>query len=291
MPAILMNCEAIAEKYFSQVKAELEQMSQRPRVKMFLATFDEGSESYSWIMRRRFEAVGIDSILERVGTPADLERKILATATDDEITGCFVFYPIRFPEIEDYQFMKMVPAHKDVEGLSAENVYRLIHYRKTFEGTPCKAVVPCTPKAVIKLLAEYGIPIKGCDVVIVNKSYSLGAPLRRMFDNLGATVTACDINTKSDSLKHYVRNADIVVTAVPVEVELFDEADVKPGATIINCSFVNNFDVERVSEVAGHISYRQGKNYIGQITTAMAAVNVGYLMKYKMFQEKSGALS
>jgi 5,10-methylene-tetrahydrofolate dehydrogenase/methenyl tetrahydrofolate cyclohydrolase len=282
MPAILMNCEAIAEKYFSQVKAELEQIGQRPRVKMFLATFDEGSESYSWVMRRKFEAVGIDSHLERVGTPAKLEQRILDTAKEDDITGCFVFYPIKFPEIEDYHFMKMVPAHKDVEGLSAENVYRLIHYRKTFEGTSCKAVVPCTPKAVIKLLAEYNISLKGSDVVIVNKSYSLGAPLRRMFDNLGATVTACDVNTKSDSLRNYVRQADIVVTAVLTEIELFDASDVTPGATVINCSFVNNFNVEKVSEVAGHISYRHDKNYIGQVTTAMAAVNVLYLMRFQM---------
>ncbi len=287
MAAVLMDCEKVAEKYFSQVKAELEQLGVRPLVKMFLATNDEGSESYSRIMRRKFEAVGIDSILERVETPEKLEQKILDTAKEDDITGCFVFYPIKFSEVDDYHFMKIVPPHKDVEGLSAENVYRLIHYRKTFEGTSCKAVVPCTPKAVIKMLAEYDIPIKNSDVVIVNKSYSLGAPLRRMFDNLGATVTACDINTKPDSLKHYVKNADIVITAVPAEVELFDGADVKPGATIINCSFVSNFNAEKVSEVAGHLSYRHGKNYIGSVTTAMAAVNVGYLMRLQMFRGKN----
>lgn len=286
MNAKILDCEVLADKYFSQVKKELQEIRKTPKVKMLLSGDDEGSKSYSKIMIRTFKGIGIESILINVDSPGELEDKIMSTETENNITGVFVFYPINFQGIEDRHFMKMIPQFKDVEGLGAENIYRLIHYRKVFENTPCKAVVPCTPKAVIKVLTENDISIKSKDVLIANKSYILGAPLRRMFDNLGATVTACDINTKPDSIKYYAKNADIVVTAVPQKIELFDDKDIKEGAAIIDCSFDGNFDAEKISKKAGSISYRQGRNYIGRVTTAISAVNVLYLLKHQIYLEE-----
>ncbi|MBI2662290.1 bifunctional 5,10-methylenetetrahydrofolate dehydrogenase/5,10-methenyltetrahydrofolate cyclohydrolase [Candidatus Woesearchaeota archaeon] len=281
----IIDCETIAEQYFTEVEQELKSIGVRPIVKMFLATDDDSCVSYATIMRRKFAKTGIEALLFRISSSEELEEGIRATEGERETTGCFVFYPIKFPGFENYYFMKLVPPSKDVEGLSAENVYRLIHYRKTFENTPCKAVVPCTPKAVIKVLQNYNVHTEGSDVVIVNKSYALGDPLRMMFDNLRATVTVCDINTKPESLRYYVKNADIIVTGVPYEVELFNDEDIKQGATVINCSFYHNFDPEKIARRAEFISFRQGKNYIGQVTTAMAAINVLYLLKYQRYRE------
>jgi len=284
--ARFLDSLVIADKYLSGVKEELSIIKRIPSVKMFLATSDLGSEVYSKTMSRTFSEVGIDSTLMHVETAKDLEEKILATK-DEEVTGCFVFYPIGFSEAPDRNFMRIVPQFKDIEGLSVENIYRLIHYQKQFQGTPCNAVVPCTPKAVIKLLIENNIKTRGKNITIINKSYALGIPLRQMFDNLGATVTACDINTHSDSLRRYVKGSDIIVTAVPSEIELFNEEDVKSNSTVINCSFHNNFDPEKISNVVENISYRRGSNYIGRATTAMAAVNVLYLLKHQIFQEEN----
>lgn len=284
--ARFLDSLVVADKYLSEVREELSTIKKIPNIKMFLATSDPGSEVYSKVMSRTFSEVGINSTLVRIKTAKDLEEKILATK-DEEVTGCFVFYPIGFSEAPDRNFMRIVPQFKDIEGLSAENIYRLIHYQKQFEGTPCNAVVPCTPKAVIKLLIENKIEPRGKNVTIINKSYALGIPLRQMFDNLGATVTACDINTHSGSLRKYVKGSDIIVTAVPSEIELFNEKDIKSNSTVINCSFHNNFDPEEISSVAENISYRRGNNYIGRVTTAMAAVNVLYLLKYQIFQEKN----
>ena len=288
--AELMDCEAVAQKYFGQVKNVLEGCAdfEKPRVVLFLATSDLGSESYARSMCKKFWQVGIATDVEKIDGPKRLEERIRATEFDDKITGCFVFYPIRFAGILDSYFMKLVPQYKDVEGLNAENIYRLIHYKKEFEGTPCKAVVPCTPKAVIKLLYEYGVEVQGKDIVIVNKSYAVGAPLRRMFDNLGGTVTCCDANTKQESIRYYTKNADIIVTAVPIEVELFDERHVKEGATVIDVSFTRNFDVEKVGRVAERISYCEGKHYVGRVTTAMAAVNTLYLWEYQRWVRNGG---
>ena len=96
--ARFLDSVAVANKYLSQVKEELSMMKRTPSVKMFLATSDTESEVYSKVMSRAFLEVGINPILIRAETARDLEEKILATK-DEDITGCFVFYPIGFPEI------------------------------------------------------------------------------------------------------------------------------------------------------------------------------------------------
>ncbi|MBI2044702.1 bifunctional 5,10-methylenetetrahydrofolate dehydrogenase/5,10-methenyltetrahydrofolate cyclohydrolase [Candidatus Pacearchaeota archaeon] len=279
-------CDEISQKYFYGVRTQIELLGRNPFVKLFLASEDKGSASYSKTLTMKFQEVGIDSQIVKVNSPAELERGLLNLDKDEKITGGFVFYPINFPRIKDSYFMRIVPEFKDIEGLSANNVYRLAHYERNFPGTPCKSVVPCTAKAIVKVLLDSNVEIKGQDAVIINKSYSLGAPLRRMLDNFGATVVACDINTKKNSIEYYVKNADIVVTAVPAKVELFDDKSLKEGASIIDCSFESNFDLEKVSRVAGFISSRQSGNYIGPVTTSMAAVNVLYLLMHRIYTEK-----
>jgi len=282
--AKVLDCISVSKKFLTEVREEIEQTKRTPRVKIFLATEDPGCASYSRAIATMFDDVGIKPLLVRTN-PSELEERIRSTEHEQEITGCLVMYPINAQERHDRDFMRIVPQFKDVEGLGAQNVFRLLHYQQTFEGTPCKAVVPCTPKAVIKLLTEHDIDIEGNDVVILNRSYQVGIPLERMFNNLKATVTTCDIHTKRDSVRHYLSRADIVVTAVPGEIELFDETQIKPGATVIDCSFGGNFDPARIERVAENISYRQGRNYIGRVTTAMAALNTLYLLRYQLFLE------
>ena len=98
----------------------------------------------------------------------------------------------------------------------------------------------------------------------------------------------CDANTKLESIRYYTKNADILVTAVPTQVELFDARHVKEGATVIDVSFTRNFDVEKVGRVAGRISYCEGKHYVGRVTTAMAAVNTLYLWEYQRWVRNGG---
>ncbi|MEK6926393.1 MAG: bifunctional 5,10-methylenetetrahydrofolate dehydrogenase/5,10-methenyltetrahydrofolate cyclohydrolase [Nanoarchaeota archaeon] len=283
----LFQCNEIAHKYFSNVKKEIDLAGRSPYIKLFLASRDKGSESYAKVMIKKFTEAGIISDLARVDSYGELERKLFLLKDEEEVTGGFVFYPINFSEAKDSYFMSIVPEFKDIEGLSSHNIYRLFRYERNFPRSGCKAVVPCTAKAVIKTLLDENVKIEGKDVVILNKSYALGAPLRRMFDNLGATVTACDINTKKHSIEYYLKNADIVVTAVPKKEELFDDSCLKKGVSVIDCSFEGNFDFEKISNVAGNVSSRQSGNYIGPVTTSMAAVNTLYLFNYENYLRSS----
>ena len=51
--------------------------------------------------------------------------------------------------------------------------------------------------------------------------------------------------------------------------------------------FEGNFDPEKISKVAGKISFKSPSNYIGPVTTAMAAVNVLYLLMHQIYRENT----
>ena len=101
----------------------------------------------------------------------------------------------------------MDPA-KDADGLHPVNLGRLVHM--------VDAPLPCTPHGIVLLLQEYGVPIKGAEVVVVGRGItvgrSLGLLLTRRSEN--ATVTLC--HTGTQDLAAHTRRADIVVAAAGV---------------------------------------------------------------------------
>ena len=288
MVAELFDCKGVANNYLNFVKTSLSDLQLdygNPFVKFFLATEDKGSITYSKLLKNTFKEVGIDSQLVELDDSNGLEKAIKDTTSDLKVTGCFVFYPIKFKDKQDNYFQNLVAFDKDIEGLNERHLFELQHYHKTFEDTSYKTVAPCTSRAVIKLLTD-SQPlgekfIQNKDVVIINRSPTVGIPLRFMFENLGATVTACDINTKKESLKYYLNNADIIFTAVPGKKELFTGEDIKENVYVIDGSFEGNFNSDEISKKAGRISSRGTGNYMGMITTAMAILNTLYLFKYQ----------
>ncbi|HME87113.1 MAG TPA: tetrahydrofolate dehydrogenase/cyclohydrolase catalytic domain-containing protein, partial [Candidatus Nanoarchaeia archaeon] len=125
----LIDCEAIANKYFSSVKSELSKIERRPSVHLLLATENGDSISYAKSMARKFSDIGIDAMLIGVESSADLEKRIDDVNNNSRITGGFVFYPTDFGN--DHRFMKRLSPYKDIEGMSPENMDRLLHFEKT----------------------------------------------------------------------------------------------------------------------------------------------------------------
>src|SRR6185295_17628269 len=121
-----------------------------------------------------------------------------------------------------------------------------------------KCVVPATAKAVVKLLAHYGLPKAGASVCIVNDSEVVGRPLGTMLKNLGATVVNCHIATPRKTLEEVAAMADIVVTAVPGSEFRLDPRLVKRGAAVVDISYGGNLDYEETAKRAGWITPAKG---------------------------------
>ena len=84
---------------------------------------------------------------------------------------------------------------------------------------------------IVDLLDYYQIDIEGKNVVIVGRSDLVGKPLAALMTNRNATVTLCHSKTKD--LRHYTKNADILVAALG-KAKTFKKEDIKKGSIIIS---------------------------------------------------------
>ena len=97
----------------------------------------------------------------------------------------------------------LVPAAKDVDGLSSINLGRLLLAKKFHEIETGGFFAPCTALAVIRLLKHYSIDPGG--------KKEIKKLLALMLTMLDATVTLC--HTKTPDLPGILKRSDIVVSA------------------------------------------------------------------------------
>lgn len=274
MSAQILDGKATAAK----IKADLAQRVARlatqgvtPGLGTILVGDDPGSQIYVAGKHRDCAEVGIASIrrdLPETATQADVEAAIDELNADPACTGYIVQLPL--PRHLDTQALieRMDPA-KDADGLHPVNLGRLVHM--------VDAPLPCTPRGIVVLLQEYGVPVKGADVTVVGRGITVGRPLGLLLTRRteNATVTLC--HTGTHDLPSRIRQADIVIAAAGVP-GLVTRDMVKPGAAVLDVG-VSRVDGKlagdvspEVREVAGFVAPNPGG--VGPMTRAMLLTNV-----------------
>ncbi len=204
--------------------------------------------------------------------PADVSQEealalICKLAADGDVHGILVQLPL--PRgLDAAALLAAIPAEKDVDGFSAENIGKLA---KNEGGT-----VACTPLGVMELLHRYRIPTAGRHAVVVGRSNIVGKPMAMLLLNADATVTVC--HSKTVGLKEICKEADILIAAVGKP--KFITADmVKEGAVVIDVGtsrdeegkLCGDVDFEAVSGVASYLTPVPGG--VGPMTIAMLLKN------------------
>lgn len=231
---------------------------------------DPASKIYVRNKIRACEQANIEVALHSFGancTQEFLEYMIRDLNRCPDIDGILVQLPLP-PQINEKRIMELIDPAKDVDGFHPYNMGRLM------AGDP--AIVPCTPKGIMQLLATYDIPVEGKHVVIVGRSNIVGKPLAMLMLNADATVTICHSHTQN--LAAHTRQADILVSAVGKP--HFITADmVNPEAVVIDVGInrvdgrlVGDVDFEAVSQVASYITPVPGG--VGQMTVAALMDNM-----------------
>ncbi|MCD6512485.1 MAG: bifunctional 5,10-methylenetetrahydrofolate dehydrogenase/5,10-methenyltetrahydrofolate cyclohydrolase [Thermoplasmata archaeon] len=141
---------------------------------------------------------------------------------DESVTGINIQLPVA-EQIDYAMAVERIAPEKDIEGMNPVNLGKIIHGEEK--------LVPCTAKAIIKIIEHEGIELKGKNAVIVNHSSIIGKPLSIMLLNRNATVSVCHVYTKK--LEEITKKADILVTATGVR-GLIKEKHVKKGAVILD---------------------------------------------------------
>ncbi len=280
----VINPDDIAGKYLDQLKTNVSTLGVSLNVVGFIATDDKPSLSYARATRRVFTEAGFNYELRQVAR-LDLESEIIKANEDADIHGIFVYFPV-FSNQEDDYLRNLVDYRKDIEAGSRYWTRKMsANDRLAFDGDAGKkALLPCTPLAIVKILDDLGeydgpsSPLAEKKVVIFNRSEVIGRPLAVMMSNDGARVFSFDEIgplefrggnphetdlTRTDALK----DADIVITGVPSKDFIISAAELPAQSLCVNFSSEKNF----ADDVAEHV--RRFISRVGPMTVAMCMRN------------------
>jgi len=266
---MILDGKKIAEMRQKILKEEIGSSGLSPRLATVIVGSDPASQMYIRMKHRACEQVGIGS--SGIELPEDATtRQVLEAVThlnnDDDIHGILVQLPL--PKyVDSERVIAAVRPDKDVDGFNPFNLGLL------FSGRPW--FVPCTPKGIMTLLAEYKIDLAGTRAVVIGRSIDVGRPMAALLTNADATVTVCHSKTKD--LAHEVNRADILVSAVG-KAHFITREMVKPGAVVIdvginqlNGKLVGDVDFAAVKDIASAITPVPGG--VGPMTIATLMEN------------------
>ena len=186
---------------------------------------------------------------------AELEDTVAALVADSGVHGILCQLPLP-GDLDPEPLLRMIPAEKDVDGLTEASLGRLVRGQRGHVG--------CTPLGVMRLLQRYEIPTVGKRAVVVGRSTLVGLPMVLLLGRTGVDTTVTLAHSRTGDLVEVCREADIIVAAAG-QAHMITTAHVKPGATVIDVGvsrtesgIVGDVDFDAVSLVAGAITPMPG---------------------------------
>ena len=266
----LIDGKALAASLRAQLKERIQAADNKPGLAVVIVGENPASKIYVRNKIKACEEVGIRSYAyELPDTVAQkaLEELLDELAASSDIHGILLQLPL--PKgFNAESAMARIPAEKDVDGFSEENLGRLVLNEAK--------IAACTPSGIMKMLQHEGVEIKGKHAVVLGRSDTVGKPMALLLLNADATVTVC--HSKTTDLSAICRTADILVSAIGKP--KFVTADmVKEGAVVIdvgmnrdeNGKLCGDVDFEAVKEKASLITPVPGG--VGPMTIATLLYN------------------
>jgi methylenetetrahydrofolate dehydrogenase (NADP+)/methenyltetrahydrofolate cyclohydrolase len=269
----ILDGKAVAQAVRAEAARDVAALRARgvtPGLATVLVGDDPASRVYVGSKERACTEIGMASIARRL--PADTTTTALVALVAElnarpDVHGILVQLPLPDGIDTDAVIQAITPA-KDVDGLTAVSQGRLL------AGIP--GLRPCTPRGVMRLLAETGRDLAGADVVVIGRSLLVGKPVSLLLLEQHATVTMCHSRTRD--LAAIVRRADVVVAAVG-RPRMIRGDWIKEDAIVIDVGInrtaegklVGDVDFEGARERAGWITPVPGG--VGPMTVAMLLAN------------------
>jgi methylenetetrahydrofolate dehydrogenase (NADP+)/methenyltetrahydrofolate cyclohydrolase len=271
MSAQILDGKALALKIKSEIAAKVKKLSRPPGLGTILVGTDPGSLSYVAGKHRDCAEVGIASI--RIDLPATAsESEILAAVAqlnnDANCTGFIVQLPLP-AGVDAQKVLAAVDPKKDADGLHPNNLGKLVLDSKT--------IVPCTPKAILRLLNEYQINLSGKSVLVIGRGTTVGRPLSILLSQKSVNATVTLAHTATTNLDELLKNADIVIAAIG-KAHFIKPQMIKAGAAVIDVG-ITRIDSQllgdvdpAITSVSGYFAPMPGG--VGPMTRAMLLSNL-----------------
>ena len=271
MSAQILDGKALALKIKSEIAAKVKKLSRPPGLGTILVGTDPGSLSYVAGKHRDCAEVGIASI--RIDLPATAsEIEILAAVAqlnnDANCTGFIVQLPLP-AGVDAQKVLAAVDPKKDADGLHPNNLGKLVLDSKT--------IVPCTPKAILRLLNEYQINLSGKSVLIIGRGTTVGRPLSILLSQKSVNATVTLAHTATTNLDELLKSADVIIAAIG-KAHFIKPQMIKAGAVVIDVG-ITRIDSQllgdvdpAITSVAGYLAPMPGG--VGPMTRAMLLSNL-----------------
>lgn len=173
----------------------------------------------------------------------------------EDIDAILVQLPLP-SHIDSNLVIQSIAPEKDVDGLTASNQGCLM--------LGLDGLIPCTPLGIMGLLNEYHVELRGKQAAVIGRSNLVGAPIAKLLDKAGATVTV--IHSKTKNPQEISRQADILVVAAGVR-HLVDETWVKNGVVVIDVGIHRTTD-----GLAGDVNFNKVEPIASKITPVPGGV-------------------
>ncbi|HEX8169564.1 MAG TPA: bifunctional methylenetetrahydrofolate dehydrogenase/methenyltetrahydrofolate cyclohydrolase FolD [Thermoanaerobaculia bacterium] len=225
MTARIIDGKEVAQQIEREVAAAIAGASFRPGLVAVRVGDDPASEIYVRNKAKKARELGLEGT-ERVFPATMSERELLAEVDrlnrDDAVDGILVQLPLP-KQIDARKVIDAIDPAKDVDGFHPINV-GLLHQGR-------RALVPCTPAGVMRLIASTGVSLEGKRAVVIGRSDIVGKPMAALLLQENATVTICHSRTRE--LAAVAREADVLVAAIGRPIFVTAEM-VKPEAIVID---------------------------------------------------------
>lgn len=254
-----MDGTRLRDEIVARIRATVEAAG-APSICLATVLVGDDAPSQRYVRSKHVQAgkAGLQSRNETLpadATQSKVEGLVASLADDPTVHGILVQSPL--PDGLDFDaVLRLVPADKDVDGLTEVSLGRLVR------GVP--GLVGCTPLGVMRLLERYGVETSGRRAVVVGRSTLVGLPLALLLERKGIDATVTVAHSRSRDLEALCREADIVVAAAG-SARMITAAHVKPGAAVVDVGIsrtdeglVGDVDFDAVQAVAGAITPMPG---------------------------------
>ncbi len=272
MTAQVLDGRALAESVRAEVKTGVDgfvkEHGRAPGLEVVLVGEDPGSVVYTRNKEKAAGEAGIRGKLHKLPvstTEAELLDLVRRLNADDAVDGILVQLPLP-KHISDQKVIETIDPAKDVDGFHPMNAGLLA------VGRADRAMVPCTPRGCMKLIALAGAKVEGARAVVVGRSNIVGKPVAQLLLAAHATVTIA--HSRTVDLAAVCREADILVAAVG-RPHLVRGDWIKPGAVVIDVG-TNRIPAPEKGEgktrLTGDVAFEEAKEVASAISPVPGGV-------------------
>jgi methylenetetrahydrofolate dehydrogenase (NADP+)/methenyltetrahydrofolate cyclohydrolase len=215
--------KVIAQRILDRARDRAVRLRVKPVLSVVLVGNNKASELYVHRKAQAAEYVGVTCYIHRVPdtitTPELVEQVRNLQVRSDAL---IVQLPLP-KHIDHREVMDAVNVNKDADCLSATAIGRVMRGRAK--------ILPPTASAIIQILKEKKVVLKGKHVVVVGQGDLVGKPVASLFMNEPVTLTVCSLGTKN--LSQLTRTADVLIAGTG-KPKLIKAGMIKKGAVVID---------------------------------------------------------